>query len=100
MRAQKISHRAAKAGVTFVDANAAAQKLAEDVRSLTQNLTAEDVSAQLGRVLFDCAHVARLLSVDAEQALGKTSDRFIGVFSRLEEENHLTEGKSSLLDEF
>ncbi len=83
MRAQKVQKRASKAGMDFSSAESASFKLYEEVKELSDAISAGDkdsISAEAGDVLFSAVNVCRLAGADCEDALKgavkKFSDRF------------------------
>lgn len=83
MRAQKVGQRAARAGMDFPSAEDALVRLEEEIAELRAAMAsgnAEDISDELGDLLFSAVNVSRLLKNDAEEALtrgvGKFTDRF------------------------
>jgi tetrapyrrole methylase family protein/MazG family protein len=86
-RAQKVQGKAALAGFDWPDANSASVKLAEEWDELQAALSAGDgdaVRQELGDLLFTVVNVARLLQVDAEEALRAAVDKFMRRFQGIE----------------
>jgi tetrapyrrole methylase family protein/MazG family protein len=93
-RAEKIQGKAAKQGFDWPNASGAIAKLEEELEELRQAVeSGKGQLEELGDVLFSAVNVARLLGIDPEDALGSSSDKFIGRYARMEKmaEN---EGKS------
>jgi tetrapyrrole methylase family protein/MazG family protein len=94
-RAQDISKKAAKAGFEWDDIEGVFDKLHEEIAELREaRLTGdkEHVESELGDLLFTVVNLARFEKVDAEDALQKMVNRFIGRFKRIEavaESRHL-----------
>lgn len=87
IRAQKIQSKASKAGFDWADAAGAMAKLSEEVQELEEAALSgsEDaVSEELGDVLFSAVNVSRFFHCSAEEALGKTIEKFIDRFSFVE----------------
>lgn len=87
IRAQKIQSKASKAGFDWDDAAGATAKLFEEVQELEEAALSgsEDaVSEELGDVLFSAVNVSRFFHCSAEEALGKTIEKFIDRFSFVE----------------
>lgn len=84
-RAEKIQAKAARAGFEWPDAQAALDKLAEELAEL-QQAVAEDsnIEEELGDLLFAAVKVARFFHIDAEEALAGTCEKFIRRFSGVE----------------
>lgn len=89
MRAQKVQHRAAKAGFDWKDKQGAVEKIFEEIKEVTeavsQNNSAE-TEKELGDLLFALVNVCRFEGVDPEIALTGTTERFIKRFSYIENE--------------
>lgn len=86
-RAQKVQGKAALAGFDWPDAASASVKLAEEWEELQAARSAGDqdsVRQELGDLLFTVVNVARLLQVDAEEALRAAVDKFMRRFQGIE----------------
>lgn len=85
-RAEKLQHKAAKAGFRWENAAEALEKLEEEVAELRRAI-AEGTNAaeELGDVLFAAVNVCVFLQLDPEQALNDTSEKFIRRFAHLEQ---------------
>lgn len=87
IRADKIQGKAKKIGFDYQSAQAALDKLEEEVNELKKALAEGDklsAEAELGDVLFSAVNVGRLMKVDSEKALSDTSERFISRFEGME----------------
>ncbi|MCD8308389.1 MAG: nucleoside triphosphate pyrophosphohydrolase [Clostridia bacterium] len=96
MRAQKVQKRASKAGLDYLSAMSAADKLTEDTDSCINALLdgKEDLAKKLcGDMLFDAVSVCRLAGADSEQALTERTAEFAELFIKAEE-IALSEGKN------
>lgn len=88
MRAQKVQKRAAKSGLDFSSAGAAADKLNEELSELMAAVHAGDegqIEEEAGDLLFSAVNVARLAGADCEQALAVATEKFKNRFIRCEE---------------
>jgi len=88
VRADKLQKRAARVGFDWPDAAGAMDKLLEELREVRQAVEAADQEAlqdELGDLLFAAVNVARLLGVDAEQALRRGNRNFETRFRTMEE---------------
>ena len=76
MRSQKVQSRASKGGYEFSDLTQVATKVTEELDEL---LTAAENDRQMegGDLLFACVNLLRLLDVDAETALLKSTEKFV-----------------------
>jgi tetrapyrrole methylase family protein/MazG family protein len=96
MRCQKVQKKAAKAGFDFEDVEQIYQKLFEELDELKQALSNNDdqnISEECGDLLFAAVNIVRRIGIDAEQALGATTDKFIRRFEYLEQKINAS-GKS------
>ncbi len=87
VRADKLQKRAAGAGFDWPDATGAMQKVEEEleeVREAVANGNLQVVEEEVGDLLFAAVNVARLLGVDAEQALRRGNRKFERRFQQLE----------------
>ncbi len=87
IRAEKVQSKAAKVGFDWEDASGAFEKLNEEVHELEEAAKSgakEQVSEELGDVLFSAVNVARFFDCSAEDALSKTIKKFINRFSYIE----------------
>ena len=88
MRAQKLQKRAKKSGFDWPDAGGALDKLEEEIAELRQAIAAgqqNSVEEELGDLLFSAVNTARLLEVDAEEALTRASQKFVNRFAKMEQ---------------
>ena len=85
-RADKLQSKAARAGFEFADVSGALDKLDEETRELREAVErGTNFSEELGDVLFAAVKAGRFLSVDPEDALNATCEKFIARFRRAEE---------------
>ena len=69
-------------------ADEALMRLEEEITELRAAIASGDhdsVSEEIGDVLFSAVNVSRLLKTDAEEALYRGTDKFIGRFERTED---------------
>lgn len=88
MRAQKVQHKASKAGFDWQSADGAFDKLYEEINELKIAMNQGDSSLiedEFGDVLFSCVNIARFINVESEEALTKSTDKFISRFSLVEQ---------------
>lgn len=87
MRAEKVQHRAAKTGFDYSNAAEAMTDLKKEVVELEEAM-AEDkaghMQEELGDVLFSAVNVARLLHIDPEEALTRSTEKFMDRFEKVE----------------
>lgn len=87
LRAQKLQKKAAKTGFEWTKAEQILDKLEEELgelREACKNKTLADKQDELGDVIFVIANLARLLDVNAEEALRQTNAKFERRFKGLE----------------
>jgi MazG family protein len=87
LRAQRIQGKAARVHFDWPDANAAFEKVEEEMRETAEALASGDrarFGEELGDLLFSLVNVARLASLDAEDALQAANEKFRQRFGALE----------------
>jgi len=95
-RAQKIQSKAAKIGFDWDDVSGALAKVREEQEEFkaamaaaalsgSSNAEREHLSEEFGDVIFALVNVARFLKIDAEDALRRTTDKFVRRFRWIEE---------------
>lgn len=88
MRAQKVQKRAAKAGFDYPDAPWAMDDVEASLDLFQEAMDAQDQAAsekELGDLLFSVVNVARKLSLNAEEALQKATQRYTCRFEQVEQ---------------
>lgn len=102
MRAAKIQQKASAVGFDWPDVSGAYDKIIEETQELRKAVKSgvqDDVSEELGDLLFSVVNVSRFLKCDAEEALTAASDKFINRFIHVEQlakENGVDMEKASL----
>ena len=89
VRADKLQKRAARVGFDWPDAGGAMAKVEEELEEVREAVEGGDagrIAEEVGDLLFAAVNVARLLGVDAEQALRMGNDRFERRFRLMEEQ--------------
>ncbi|MGN0518240.1 MAG: nucleoside triphosphate pyrophosphohydrolase [Acutalibacteraceae bacterium] len=87
MRSAKIQKKAAKVGFDWPDVNGALDKVGEELNELRQAINNGDndnISEELGDLLFSVVNVSRFVKVDAEKALYDACEKFTGRFEQVE----------------
>ena len=88
MRAQKVGQRAKRAGMDFKDVSQVLDCLESEIAELKEAMaegTAENISEEMGDVLFSCVNLARHLECDAEESLTRSTEKFMKRFKETED---------------
>ncbi len=87
-KSYKVQSKAANVGFDWDDVKYALEKVAEEKKELEAAMeddSKSDMALELGDLLFSVVNVARFLDIDPEEALNRTSQKFIDRFSYIEE---------------
>ncbi len=87
MYSQKIQHKAAKVGFDFEKTDDALSKVSEELSELKaaiNNNDSDNMSEELGDLLFSVVNVARFIKVDSEKALYDATLKFTDRFGKVE----------------
>ncbi len=87
MRATKLQKKAADVGFDWPDVSGALDKLEEEIAELRvaiANNDSDNISEELGDLLFSAVNVSRFIKVDAEESLTAASDKFLARFTEVE----------------
>jgi ATP diphosphatase len=87
-RAVKLQNRAARVGFDWPSTDGVLDKLIEESREVVQardTLTHEELTEEIGDLLFVMANLARHLKVDPEAALRAAAGKFTRRFARIED---------------
>ena len=85
-RAEKIQAKAKKVGFDWPDVTGALDKLREETSELQEAIAKQSgIEEEVGDLLFSAVNIARMLDIDPEDALHKTSNKFIRRFDYLEQ---------------
>ena len=82
--AQEYQKRVARIGFDFPDVQGALAKLAEELQELQEAATPEHQREEMGDVLFMVSEMARILKIDAEEALRLANRKFRQRFQAME----------------
>lgn len=86
-RAAKVQKRAGKVGFDYTALSDAIGDLRSEIAELEEAVARKDdrgVREEIGDVIFSAANVSRLLGADPEEALTRTTEKFIRRFARME----------------
>ncbi len=87
MRAEKVQKRAGREGFDWERAEDVLEKLDEEIKEFKEAVKKEnrdEMEEEIGDILFSVANVARFLKVRPEEALRKTTEKFISRFGYME----------------
>lgn len=106
MYSQKVQHKAAKVGFDFVNTDDALDKVSEELselKSAINNNDTENMSEELGDLLFSVVNVSRFIKVDSEKALYDATLKFTERFGKVEQlckerDIDMTKASISVLD--
>ncbi len=88
LRAQKIAHAASRVGFDWEDVDGILAKLQEEISEFRDSLAGgarEEISDEIGDILFTAVNLARFLGISAEDALRATIEKFSDRFRFVEE---------------
>lgn len=88
LRAQKVSKKAAKTGFDWKNIEGVFDKVDEEfdeLKDAVKSKNMENIEEELGDLLFTVVNVARMLEVNPEEALRKTTQKFIRRFHHIED---------------
>lgn len=91
MRAHKITEKAARVGFDWEHTDQVFAKVMEELHEFEEAMLADDqkeMESELGDLLFAIVNLGRFLSIDPEEALRKTIQRFTKRFSHVEDGLH------------
>ncbi len=89
LQARKIQSKASRAGFDWQDQRGVIAKVkeeADELREAMEQGSAEDITAEIGDLLFSIVNLARFAGVDPESALRRTSRTFKRRFREIENE--------------
>jgi len=91
MKAQKITEKAARVGFDWEHTDQVFAKVMEELQEFEEAMLSGDqqeMESELGDLLFAIVNLGRFLSIDPEEALSKTIQRFTKRFSHVEDSLH------------
>jgi ATP diphosphatase len=87
-RALKLQEKAAKVGFDWDDVGAVLDKIEEEIGELREAMAArdrEEMTGELGDIIFALVNLGRHLKIDPETALRRTNDKFRTRFHAIEQ---------------
>ena len=90
IRAKKVQAKARKVGFDLESVEEAFNKVKEELREVMQVYNTKDmgrIREEVGDLIFACVNIARFLDVDGEEALNKTTNKFIKRIEFIEKES-------------
>ncbi len=87
MRAAKVQKRAAGAGFCYDDVQGAIRDLKSEIAELEaalENRDAPNIAEEVGDILFSAVNVSRMAGADPEEALYRSTDKFVARVSAVE----------------
>lgn len=87
IRARKVQSKAAKVGFDWDEVSGALDKLSEEIDEFKEAISEgcpENITEELGDLIFSAVNVSRFVKVDPEQALSSATEKFINRFEALE----------------
>jgi len=84
MRAFQVSDRVVRVGFDWPDLDGVLDKVHEELREVEAESDPGRRELEFGDLLFTLVNAGRHLGLDAEQALRRANDKFVGRFERLE----------------
>jgi tetrapyrrole methylase family protein/MazG family protein len=91
LRAQKVSEKAARVGFDWEHVDQVFAKVIEELHEFEESMASgnqEEMESELGDLLFAIVNLGRFLTLDPEDALRKTIERFSKRFSHIEDTLH------------
>lgn len=89
MRAEKLQKRAAKRGFDWPDLDGPVEKLREEIEEVSEAVKSQnqdEITAEIGDLLFSVVNLARKLGVEPEAALRGANTKFTRRFNYVEEQ--------------
>jgi MazG family protein len=92
VKAMRLQEKARQVGFEWENKEQVWQKVEEEIGELKREDDLDRIEEEFGDVLFSMVNYARFLSIDAENALERTNNKFIQRFTQMEEAA-LSEGR-------
>ncbi len=89
LRAQRVQERASRVGFDWQKTEEVSDKLREELREFEEALQKgdrEEIESEIGDLLFTIVNISRFSGINPEDALRRTTEKFISRFRYIEEE--------------
>ncbi|TCD48096.1 nucleoside triphosphate pyrophosphohydrolase [Chlorobium sp. N1] len=86
LRAYRVQKKVSGVGFDWPSGQGVLQKLSEEVRELEEAATPEEREEEFGDILFTLVNYSRFIGTNPEDALRRSTAKFIGRFERVEEQ--------------
>ena len=88
-KAEKLQKKAATVGFDWQNGDQIVNKIEEELNEVREVITngkvQEDLSDEIGDLIFSCINLARYYQIDSENALKNTNNKFIKRFNYIED---------------
>lgn len=84
MRSEKAQKKAARLGFDWDKDLEILDKIVEEIEEFKQTQSREEMTEELGDILFSVVNLARRHQIPAEEALGRSTEKFIRRFQQME----------------
>jgi len=87
LRAQRVQDKASQVGFDWEDARGVLRKIREEIDELETSIerqNPEEIEEEIGDFLFSLVNLSRFYKINAEDALRKTTNKFIARFQYIE----------------
>ncbi len=102
LRAQRVQDKAAHVGFDWEKVEGVIEKIKEEISELEKSIhhqNPEEIEEEIGDLLFSLVNLSRFYKISAEDALRKTTNKFIARFQFIEKklaEKHISPGEATL----
>lgn len=85
LRAQRLQDKASHVGFDWENPADVLDKIREEIDELQRSSTPEEIEEEMGDLLFSLVNLSRFYNLSAEDALRKTTNKFISRFQYIEQ---------------
>lgn len=85
LRAQRLQDKASHVGFDWENPGDVLDKIREEIDELQSSTTPEEIEEEMGDLLFSLVNLSRFYNLSAEDALRKTTNKFISRFQYIEQ---------------